>query len=197
MPKRVLHVLELGAHVATQLGVEVGERLVHEEDGGPADDGAGQRHALPLAAREFARIAVQQIAELHLGRGIADRLIQFGLRDFPHLKRKADVLRHGLVRIERVGLEHHGDVAVFRQDVGDVPVADQYAARGCGFKAGEDAQRRRLAGARGAEQHQKFARLDLQVQFLQHAHGAKGFLDLVEGNRNSGLALAICHLSIP
>ena len=61
---------------------------------------------------------------------------------------------------------------------------------GCGFEAGEDAQRRGLARARGAEQDQKFAGLDLQVQFLQHAHGAKGFLDLVEGNRNAASA---CH----
>ena len=46
-----LHVFELGPHVATQLGVEVGERLVHEEGGRTPDDGARERDPLALATR--------------------------------------------------------------------------------------------------------------------------------------------------
>ena len=115
--ERRLHVLQLGAHVAAQLGIEVGERLVHEEDRGPAHHGAGKRHALTLAARKLARITVQQLVDLHLGGGIADGRLLLGLRNLPHLQRKADVLRHRLVRIERIGLEHHRDVAVLRQDI--------------------------------------------------------------------------------
>ena len=45
-----------------QLGVEVGERLVHEEHGGLADDGAAERDALALAAGELLGLAVEQVA---------------------------------------------------------------------------------------------------------------------------------------
>jgi hypothetical protein len=49
---------DLGAHLHAQLGVEVGERLVEQEDLRVAHDGAAHRDALPLPARELARVAV-------------------------------------------------------------------------------------------------------------------------------------------
>ena len=54
---------ELGAGLAAQLGVEVGQRLVHAEHGRVADDRPGQRDALALAAAELAGLAVEQLAE--------------------------------------------------------------------------------------------------------------------------------------
>ena len=41
---------DLGAHLVTQLGVQVGQRLVHQQDLGLADDGAANGHALTLTA---------------------------------------------------------------------------------------------------------------------------------------------------
>jgi hypothetical protein len=51
----LVQLLDLGAHLHAQLGVEVGQRLVEQEDLGVAHDGAAHRHALALAARELAR----------------------------------------------------------------------------------------------------------------------------------------------
>ena len=42
---------DLEAHLLAQIGVEVRERLVEQQHRGLDDDGAGQRHALLLAAR--------------------------------------------------------------------------------------------------------------------------------------------------
>ena len=64
--ERLLHVLELGAHMAAQLGVEVRQRLVHQEHRRTAHDGPRQGDALALAAGELAGIAVQQGVELNL-----------------------------------------------------------------------------------------------------------------------------------
>ena len=47
-----------------ELGVEVGERLVHEEDRRFADDGAAEGDALALAAGELARLAVEVAGEV-------------------------------------------------------------------------------------------------------------------------------------
>ena len=58
-----LHARDLGAHLHAQTCVEVGERLVHEEDARVADDRAAHRDALALAARELARLALEQVCE--------------------------------------------------------------------------------------------------------------------------------------
>ena len=49
----------LGAHLDAQLGVEVRERLVHQERRRVAHDRAAHGHALALAARELRRLAVE------------------------------------------------------------------------------------------------------------------------------------------
>ena len=51
---------DVGPGLHAQRGVEVGQRLVHQEDEGLAHDGPGQRHPLALAARELSRLAVEQ-----------------------------------------------------------------------------------------------------------------------------------------
>ena len=53
---------QLEARLDAELRVEVRERLVHQERVRLADDRARERDALPLPARELARIALQQLA---------------------------------------------------------------------------------------------------------------------------------------
>ena len=67
------------------------------------------------------------------------------------------------VRVERVVLEHHGDVALARRGEGHVDAVDEHPAVVGDLEAGDDAQRRRLAGARGAEQREELARRDAEV----------------------------------
>ena len=43
---------ELGTHLVTKLGVQVGQRLVHQEDLGVTNDSAADGDALALAARK-------------------------------------------------------------------------------------------------------------------------------------------------
>ena len=47
--------LELGPHVVAQLGVEIGQGLVEQQQLGPADQGAADRDPLLLAARSGRR----------------------------------------------------------------------------------------------------------------------------------------------
>ena len=60
--QRLMQRLDLGAHLHAQLGVEVGQRLVEQEQVGLAHDRAAHGDALPLAARELARETVEIIA---------------------------------------------------------------------------------------------------------------------------------------
>ena len=64
----LVQALDLAAHLVAQLGIEVGQRLVEQEQPRVAHDGAADGHALPLAAGQLARIALEQVVDAeHLG----------------------------------------------------------------------------------------------------------------------------------
>ena len=129
-PEALLQALDLAAHRRAQLRVEVRERLVHQEHGRLAHDRARQGDALALAAREVARPAVEQVRDLErLGDALHARAL-VGLAEAADAQRVGDVLGDGHVRVERVALEHHRDVAVARLHARHVAVADVHRARG-------------------------------------------------------------------
>ena len=70
------------------------------------------------------------------------------------------------MRIERVILEHHGDVAIGRLELVDDAPADIDLAAGDGLKPGDHPQQRRLAAAGGADQHAELAVADVEVDAL-------------------------------
>ena len=68
--ERALQLLQLGARFHAQFGVEIGEGFIEQEQARLANDGAGQRTALLLAARQLAGFAIEQMLDLDLARGI-------------------------------------------------------------------------------------------------------------------------------
>ena len=82
---------------------------------GSADDRAAHRDALTLAARQLAGLALEVVLEPEHPRHLAHPPLALGLLHLRDLQREADVLRDGQVRIERVVLEDHRDVAVLRR----------------------------------------------------------------------------------
>ena len=119
---------DLGARLDAQLGVEVGERLVHQEHRGLAHDGATERDALALAAGELLRLAIEELVELDGLGGLLDPALDLGLGDLAQLQPEREVLADRHVRVERVALEDHRDVAVLGRDVVDDAVADAEGA---------------------------------------------------------------------
>ena len=77
-----------------------------------------------------ARAAVEQVIDVDLARRVPHRGLDLRLGDLRHFQRKGDVLGHRHVRIERVALEHHRDVALAGSQRGDVLAVDQDAAGG-------------------------------------------------------------------
>ncbi len=72
-------------------------------------------------------------------------------------QRKCDVVAYRIVRVEAVALEHHRHAAGARRDVVDDVAADQKIAARLLLEPADDAQERRLAAARWAEQHHELA----------------------------------------
>ena len=60
----LVQVANLDLHLLAQLLVERRQGLVHEQDARLEDDGAGERDALALTARELVDVAGAELAEL-------------------------------------------------------------------------------------------------------------------------------------
>src|SRR3954453_3935531 len=168
---------DLGAGLDAQLGVEVRERLVHQEDGRLTDDRATEGDALPLAAGQLLRLAIEQLLELDGLGCLVDAAVDLGLRDLAQLEPEREVLPNGHVRIERVALEDHRDVAILGRDVVHDPIADPQHAGGDLLEPCDHPETRRLAAARWPDQDHELAVADLQVQVL---HGVEIAVDLVD-----------------
>ena len=155
---------DLGAHLDAELGVEVGQRLVHQERGRLAHDGTAHGDALALATRELPWLAGQVLLELEDLRRLHDPTPDLVLGDLLQLQREADVVVDGHVRVQRVVLEDHRDVAVARRDVVDDPIADAQRAGRDLLEPGDHPQRGGLAAARRADEDEELAFVDLQVE---------------------------------
>ncbi len=70
------------------------------------------------------------------------------------------------MRIESIGLEHHGDVAVLGRHFVDNPVSNFDLPRGDLLQPGQHAQGSRLPAARGPDENQEFFVINLQVQIV-------------------------------
>ena len=62
-----VQLVDLGAHLVAQPGVEVAQRLVEEDELGPGDEAAGQRDALLLAAAQLRRDSGRAVARSRPG----------------------------------------------------------------------------------------------------------------------------------
>jgi len=89
-----------------------------------AHDRPAHRDPLALAAGELRRLAVEELVELERDGRLVDLLVDLGLALVLEAKGESHVLAHAHVRIQRVVLEHHRDVAVARIQVVDDAVAD-------------------------------------------------------------------------
>ena len=186
-----LQLADLVAHLHAQLGVEVGERLVEEEGLGLAHDGPAHGDPLALAAGELAGLAVEQLREPENARRIGHALLDHGLGRAQVLEPIGHVLPHGHVRVERVVLEDHGDVALGGLQVVDPPLADMDVAGGRRLQPGDDPQQGGLAAARRPEDDEKLAVGDLDRDLLQDLDAAEALDDVGDGDLSHGRARSL------
>ena len=160
--------LDLHPHLDAQLGVEIGERFVEQEQQRIAHQSAAHRHALALAAGQLRRLATEQRLDLQQPGHICQRRLLLRPRHMAAFHSERDVLAHRHRWIERIGLEHHGDVAVLWRDVIDDPSADFHGPRARAIEPGDDVEQRGLAAAGRPDQHGEFTALDVEIDPLQH-----------------------------
>ena len=157
---------DLAAHHHAQLGIEVRQRFVHQEHLGLAHHRPAHRHPLALPARELARSAIEQFLELQLVGHLQHPFVALGLGHLRDAQRVGEVLADGEMRVQRVALEHHRDVAVLGTEVVDLAVADRDRALGDVLEPGEHAQRRGLAATRRADDDEQLTVGDVEIEVI-------------------------------
>ena len=175
----LVQLLDLGAHVDAQLRVEIGQRLVEQEQLRIAHQRTPHRHALALAARKLTGLAVEEQLDLQQRRDPLHRRVLLGLWHAAALHAEGDVLarRHG--RIERVGLKHHRDVAILRRDRIDERPVDADLALADGLESGDHGEQGRLAAPGRADERDELASACLEVDILEHLDRAEALAQLL------------------
>ena len=139
-----------------------------------AEDGDALDAAMALAAT----IAAGPPRALAATKALVNAAPDHGLAE--HLEAEADVLADRHVRIERVVLEDHRDVAVARLHLVDHPVADADLPGTGKFQSGKHAQRRCLSASGRSKQRDEFAFFYRQVQSFNGNEVAEFFVDVLE-----------------
>ena len=187
-PEALVESRDLGAGLDAELRVEVGQRLVHQEHGRLADDRPAERDALALAAGQLARLLLEVLEVEDPGR-VLDPLVDLGLGHLAELQPEGHVVVDRHVRVQRVALEDHRDVAILRGDVVHDAVADLEVAVADLFEAGDHPQAGRLAAARRTDEDHELAIADLEVEVLDGGEVAEALPDVIERHGGHGRLL--------
>ena len=109
---------------------------------------------------------------------MADPLLDDGRRRVAHAQAVGGVVPHRHPGKDRLALEHHGILRPF----GARRRVDLDRAGGRGLEPGEDAQQRRLAAARRADDHEELARLDVDRDAVDGDELAEGLLQIADAD---------------
>src|SRR5450830_1241097 len=191
--QRLVQLNQFLAGLHAQLGVQIGQGLVHQEDLGLTHDGTGESDALALSAGQLLGDALEVVLQAQHLCCFGNTVVDFLSRDVVQLETKRDIVAHGHVRIQGIVLKYHGDVAGGRGDVvhdviadNDLPLVDQ-------LQAGDHAQRRRLATARRSQQDEELLVLGFQRYVVDSNDLAEALCHVFQNDfRHVFLRLRIC-----
>ena len=149
-----------------------------------APNGARERDALALAARELVRIALGQAVELDEGEQLGDlgpdRRLVGPHRLRPDAQAEGDVLEDRHVAEQGVVLEDEADPALAHVGAGRVLAMEEDGPGVGHLEAGDDAKQRRLARPRRAEQSDQLAGRNVEAQVVADDGLAEALLQVTD-----------------
>ena len=183
-----LQALQLDLHFLAQLQVQCRQRLVQQQHLGLRGQRAGQCHALLLAAGQLTGLAVRHRSQLHQRQHLGSDRRDLGRRAALHFQPETDVLRHGQMREQGIALEHGIDGAAVGRVLGDILAIQQDFPRSRRFEAGDQAQQRSLAAARGTKKRKELTLADVYRDIVKRTQGAvalaKGLYSVADFHRD-------------
>src|SRR5262249_11872157 len=174
----VLEVAKFDAHIGAQLRIEIRQRLVEQQHRGLEYEGARQRHTLLLATRKLGGAPGTKFAHLHHVEPPLYLFCDFRHASFANPQPVGDVVEHGHVGPDRVGLEHHRQAALFGRNI-DLATGrehrhtvDPNLTGGWPLEPSDGAQCCGLAATGWSEQRQLFTGHDLEVDPADRRYAA-------------------------
>ena len=187
-PQLLVQRPDLAPDLDPELGVEVRERFVHQNQRAFGNEHPGQSNPLLLPPGKLRGLAVKELAQPHQVGHACQRLLLVRLRNLPHVQPVGDVVRDRHMREQGVVLEHHPDVALRRREPRDILAADQDLPAAHLVQPRDEPQDRTLAAARRPQKRQETARLDIEIDLRQNFDRPPAFPevhDLERGTRGA------------
>lgn len=175
-----LHVAKFRLQFFAEVCIEGAERFIEQKNVRLVHEGAGEGNTLLLTAAQGCWHFLGEVRDVHDFHHLLHALVDFVFRNLLALEAEGDVVVDVQVREQRVTLENGVDVSLCRGFFGNVFATENHSPFIGLFKACDNAEERRLAAARRAEQRYELAILDGDVDILQDSLVAKALLDTLD-----------------
>ena len=109
--------LQLRAHFHAQLGIQIGQGLVHKQSLGARSQGSCNGHTLLLTTTELARITPGVFANLQHGHELSCSSLDLFLFPFQVFQAKGNVFIHRHMGPQSVVLEQKAHTTLFRRHI--------------------------------------------------------------------------------
>jgi hypothetical protein len=171
---------QLKAHLEAQLGVDIAQGIVEQQQFRRTRQRARQRRALLLAVRQLARRVGEHLVDLQQPGDALDAFANGRGRHAPRRQRTRDVVERGHVREEREVLEGHADAAVIGGDIRHILAVDEDGATIRIVDAGDQPQQDRLARAGRTEDDDDLSLVGGERDAVEHGPVLERFGEVLQ-----------------
>ena len=160
----LLGVADDAAHLDTELCVQIGKRLVHQQHIRRDNQCTSQCDTLLLTAGKLVGHPVGILHDLHQVQKLICPLLHLGLVHLAVFQTECHIVPDGEVREDGIVLEHHADVALAGVHIVDALLVEEDVAALNGVEACDHTEKGGLAAAGGTQQGEQLTISDLQIQ---------------------------------
>src|SRR5690606_7312564 len=153
---------------------------------------SSERNALLLTARQLVMSSVREFAKPDEVQHLFDTMVPLDLRPMPHPEPVGNVLLNRKVGEQRVVLEDHADVPLGWAQSSHLTTAHGQRPGGWGDKSRDNPEYRCLATTTRAEQRNKLARLNAQVDGVDGDCSAELLGDPVQLDTTARVERGLC-----
>ena len=156
----------LRTHLVSELCIQVGEGLIHEQHLGLTDYSTAYGHTLALASGKGLGLSLQILRDAKYLRSLIHPPVYLLSAHLSELKGKFHIAPYGHVGIEGIALEYHGNVPVLGGHIIHELSAYIQLSPGYLLQARHHTEGRGLSAARRPYEHHKFSVLYIEAEIL-------------------------------
>ncbi len=158
-----LESFQFPGHLLTDLGIQVGQRLVEQQNPGATDQGPPNGHSSQFSAAESLRQAIEDMSDPQVLRDLPDLAIDLLRWDPSQSKRIGKILVGGQMRVKGHILKDHRYIAFPRRDFIDAFLTEVDIALIRSLQTGNQTEQRCLPCSGRTEQAEELPRIDMET----------------------------------